>query len=183
MVAERGPIPARSDERRRTNAPADGLEISKAPGGGEVQWTDPPGDPENPKDPAAWHPLAENWYLGLQTSGQAVFFEQSDADTAYLMAENMSRLLKPQFVGMKDVWNREAQQMEHVPAFVRKHIVGADLNALIKGMGLLGSTEGDRRRMRIELQRAGGDAPAEETRGQAIVRQTKHMLGVVDGGA
>lgn len=182
MSASRGPVPKRTELRRRTNAPEDGIEVSKEASGGAPEWMDPPGDDETEEGRRQrWHPVAENWYLGMQTSGQAVFYEQSDADTAYILAENLSRLLKPQFVGMQEVYNRDAGQMEKRPAFVKRHIAGGDLTAVLRGMAALGATEGDRRRMRIELQRDMGTAP-EATRGQQGVRATRHALGVIDGG-
>lgn len=183
MSATRGPVPQRTELRRRTNAPEDGMEVTKGRSGGEPTWMEPPGDDETDEGRRQrWHPVAENWYLGLATSGQSDYYEQSDVDTAYILAEQISRLLKPQFVGMQERWNREAQQMERVPAWITRHISGGDLSAVLKGMSMLLVTEGERRRARIELQR-GGAEEEQETAGQAAVRETRHaLLGVVDGG-
>lgn len=77
-----GPVPARSDQRRRRNAPD--VPLTAAPGG---ERSGPPeADPE-------WHHIALRWYESLETSGQSTFYEDSDWATAYYLAEVMSRSL------------------------------------------------------------------------------------------
>lgn len=49
-----------------------------------VAWPDP--------DPS-WHEAAADWYLSLAQSAQADTYQQSDAATAYVVAENLSRHL------------------------------------------------------------------------------------------
>ncbi|SDL27910.1 hypothetical protein [Streptomyces indicus] len=77
-----------------------------------------------------WHPIATDWYLSLQESGQAVFYQPSDWAMARYAAELMSRGLS----------SDRAPNGQYVAA----------LNSV---MASLLSTEGDRRRVRIELER------------------------------
>ncbi|MFE1321602.1 hypothetical protein [Kitasatospora phosalacinea] len=122
-MGSRGPIPERSEARRRRNRP-DGPEPVQAPFG-------PPAElPDLPEPDMLWHPIASDWYLSLQSSGQAQFYEPSDWATARYAAELMSRLL------MSD-----------------KAPNGQLVAALNSVMGTLLTTEGDRRRARIELER------------------------------
>lgn len=97
-----------------------------------------------PSAKRSWHPTAKKWYEALTTSGQAQFYEPSDWATAYLVAENMSRDLRPRVVGV----TKEGQAVTaSVP------ITGASLAAYLKAMSSLCVTEGDRRRARMELER------------------------------
>ncbi len=131
MVASRGQVPKREEERRRTNAPEDGIEVTKAPGAAVVEVPAPDED---------WHTAAYDWYLSLEDSGQSRFYEPSDWMTAWILAEQMSRLLKPRPTGMFGT-------LAVMP------MSGSDLGAVLKGMSSLMCTEGDRRRMRLELTR------------------------------
>ena len=83
-----------------------------------------------------WHPIARRWYLSLKRSGQAQFYEPSDWMTAKYTADLMSRLL-----------NDDRPSAEMVKA----------LNPL---MASLLTTEGERRRVRMEIERQGESAGA-----------------------
>jgi hypothetical protein len=118
----RGPVPKRSEERRRRNKP-DGPELVKvgAEDGAVVVEMPPPLE--------HWHPLARDWYESLAESGQQVFYQPSDWQTARYVAEAMSRNLEnPRF---------SAQLFA----------------AVMAGMTELMTTEGARRRARVELER------------------------------
>ena len=82
-MGERGPVPKRSDQRRRRNVP-------EGPGMVTVQASDQVSVPE--ADPM-WHPIAKEWFESLRTSAQRVFYEPSDWATARYLAEAMSRNL------------------------------------------------------------------------------------------
>ena len=87
-----------------------------------------------------WHPVAARWFGSLAASGQSVFYESSDWATAYVIAESMS--------------------LEFLSGEPPK---AASLAAWLKGMSSLMVTEGDRRRVRLELERPqseGGDGEA-----------------------
>src|SRR5688572_15066780 len=89
-MGTRGPAPKRSDKRLGHVAKAKKETVQKAPGAAEV------------KVPAAksdWHPLAKRWFWSLAKSGQSVYYEPADWETAWALAESMSREFKPQVVG------------------------------------------------------------------------------------
>ena len=115
-----GPIPKRSDQRRRRNAPEPGQAVQKHPVTGAVK--SPPPDRD-------WHPIARRWYLSLRASGEAAFYEPSDWAAAMFYAEVMTRAL-----------NEDKLQ-------------ASTLAIVAKGMEQLLTTEGDRRRARLEIER------------------------------
>src|ERR1051325_4356255 len=81
-----GPIPKRSEERRRRNKD-DGPAMIQAPSGA------PETLPDLPEPDPLWDPIARDWYLSLRESGQAAFYEPSDWAVARYAAELMSRVL------------------------------------------------------------------------------------------
>lgn len=103
----------------------------------EVQATEADGAAEVavPKGNARWHPVARRWFDALAVSGQSRFYEPSDWATAEVLAESMSRDLR-----------------EGAP------INSGRLAAYLKGFSSLLATEGDRRRVRLELSRPDADA-------------------------
>jgi hypothetical protein len=137
----RGPVPKRTSERRRTNAPEIPAETVKVVG--VVDVPEPDGD---------WHPIASRWYTALAESAQVKYYEPSDWATAYLIAESISRDLQPQVVGITD---RGKPVFETIP------MKGASLAAYLRAMSVLIVTEGDRRRLRIEVQRQAVEAAPE----------------------
>jgi hypothetical protein len=110
--------------------------VTKAPSG-------PPLDlPDLPDADPLWHPIAVDWYLSLRESGQAVFYQPSDWAVARYAADLMSKVLLS----------------ERGPN-------GQLVAALNSVMSSLLTTEGDRRRARMELERkpAGKQTPASVT--------------------
>ena len=136
-----GPPPKRSSERRRRNkeSKADKLEVA-----GTVKPLDP--DEE-------WHPIARQWFESLLESGQREFYEPSDWSLAYLIAESISRDLKPQVIGIHE----ETGEIKRATIPMK----GASLSAYLKAMTALMVSEGDRRRARLELERAAPDESSE----------------------
>jgi hypothetical protein len=119
----RGPIGKRSEERMGHRAKDEADSITKAPSGAPADLDDVP------QASGRWHPTARRWYESLPKSGQSQFYEPSDWAMAHYAAELMSRLLR------EDRLNGQA------------------IAALDGLMARLLSTEGDRRRARIELTR------------------------------
>lgn len=130
-----GPPPKRSEQRRRANKAV--VPVDTAAGAARV---------EEPAANSKWHPVAKRWFESLGRSGQSVFYEPSDWATAYLVAESISRELKPQPIG-----NTEDGQ----PVMATLPPKGASLSAWLRAMTVLMATEGDRRRLRLELSRPG----------------------------
>jgi hypothetical protein len=96
--------------------------------------------PARKRVPAAdkdWHPLAKKWYQALARSGQAAFFEPSDWAEAQVWAEVLSQQL----------------YSEKLSAMMLAAWGAASARLLV--------TEGDRRRVRIELERARPEDPDE----------------------
>lgn len=121
-----GPVPKRSEERRRRNKPA-GAELTKAKStSSSFDWPNPDAD---------WHPLAVDTYMGLRNSGMAQFYEPSDIAVARYVCEAMSRNLKAE--------GRLSAQL---------------FASVMSALTNLGATEGDRRRLRIELDRSEPEA-------------------------
>lgn len=123
-MGARGPIPKRSEERMGHRSKQQKNSRVQAPSG-------PPADlPDLPEPDPLWHPIATDWYLSLQESGQAAFYQPSDWAMARYAAELMSRGLAS---------DRPSN--------------GQYVSALDSVMARLLTTEGDRRRARIELER------------------------------
>jgi hypothetical protein len=135
-MGERGPV----NKRRRLGhvSKAEQAEVVRA--AGQVA--------EAPEPDEDWHPVARRWFESLGRSGQAAFYQASDWETAWVLAESISRELKPQpmVVGKGD-----AAEIEWVSLPPK----GASLAAWLKGFTALLATEGDRRRARVELTRPG----------------------------
>ncbi len=118
-----GPIGKRDAERGRRNKPENEGKVSLAKG------TAYGGDPFPVKD--HWHEMAIDWYESLSESGIREFYERSDWATAMIVAEELTNYFNTST-------SRRSAQM---------------LTALFSMMTSLGATEGDRRRMRIELEK------------------------------
>lgn len=99
-----------------------------------------------PPDPN-WHPVAALWFNALAGSGQAVWYQASDWAAAYVLAETMSREFHPQPMAVGKGSDAHVE-MVTLPA------KSASIAAWLKGMTALLATEGDRRRMALELKRA-----------------------------
>lgn len=123
----KGPVPKRSDQRRRRNKP-DGVQTVRATAGAEITW---------PEAPADWPALITELYESLPVSGQAQFYEQSDVALARVALDGLATTVNS------------------------GKINGQLWSAAMSALGNLGVTEGDRRRMRIELERAAGEDQAE----------------------
>src|SRR5690349_21209022 len=83
-MGARGPVPTRSDQRRRQNKNSDGVETRKGPAAVHV---------EQPAADDSWHEMARDWYESLAESGQARWYQPSDWQTARIWAEILSRQL------------------------------------------------------------------------------------------
>lgn len=141
MATTRGPIPKRSEERRRANKPEVPItKISPSAEAPTIVW------PEADED---WHPLIRDWYESLKASPMAQNFVQTDVSEARIRAEVGHRMLHGAGT--------------HAGVGVSGQLFAAWLASVAE----LGTTEGARRRLRIELQRGeADDAPQREIMGK-----------------
>lgn len=105
---------------------------------------------EMPEPNPEWHPIARDWYVSLSQSGQARFMEPSDWAGARYVAEAVSQNLKgDKFSAMlfSSVWSA--------------------MNDLL-------TTEGARRRVKLEIDRGG---QADETpAGVAVLNDYRNSI-------
>lgn len=134
----RGPVPKRTEERRRRNKP-EGL--TRAPA---VQ-----GIVEAPLLAEDTAPLAREWYDSLKLSGQSQFYEPSDWLAAKFLA---------------------AQMTAHIASGYRSAVQFA---AIWSAMGELLTTEGARRRVRLEIERA---EPKQAPAGVTAIEQFRKRM-------
>lgn len=137
-----GPIPLRSDEK--------GPRHQASESGLELKKGVARGVKKIPKPDPKWAPRAKEWFSSLASSGMVDFYEESDWATAKILCDALTG------------WY----------AKLPKDRSAMLLDIILKQMGNLGATEGERRRMRIEL-----DLPEipEETAGSkamAMYQQT-----------
>lgn len=166
-MGDRGPIPKRSEERRRRNTPERPVDrVAIGADADDLFGDDLPDERvehrhetdrvvavECPPADENWHSIAKMLYTSLQDSGQSMFYEPSDWAAAYLVCESISRDLDEQVVGVTETG-------QTVKDFIP--MKGASLGAYTKILGELGVTEGSRRRLSIELTRAQPERPAGE---------------------
>ena len=74
-----GPVPKRSDQRRRRNK--SDVEVVTTTGARTVSV---------PRMAASWHPIAKRLWKSLKESGQAEFYEPSDWAFAYSLMDDLS---------------------------------------------------------------------------------------------
>lgn len=143
-MSQGGPIPKRSEERRRANK--DVVPVEQPKSGTRLPSPQPEADP-------TWHPIAIRWWDALGESGQAIFYEPSDWAQAYFIAEAMTSCCS-------------------VP---RGRMSSEMFKGVITATSSLMTTEGERRRLRIELKRA--DVEDTETAGVVALRDYKKNIG------
>jgi hypothetical protein len=124
--------------------PAAGVAV-RAPGAEVVEV--PSADP-------SWNPVAVRWYESLAMSGQSKFYEPSDWATAFAVAESMSREFEPQPIVIGTGKDATVQMHRVAPK-------AASVAAWLKAASQLMATEGDRRRMALELERPAPDGDEE----------------------
>lgn len=91
--------------------------------------TAPAAPVKQPRVNGKWHPVAKDWYRSLAESGQAQFFEPSDWQAARIVAGELSYYLRSK--------KRAAMMFSH----------------LWSAMNELLTTEGARRRLKLEIER------------------------------
>lgn len=179
MVATRGRVPARSEERRRTNAPEGPFtKVEEA----EAVAVGIDTDPDIPAAGEHWEDAVVAFYDALRVSPGVIFMYAADWHMAWALCEQWDQNLKPQFVGMEiDADGSSRARMEIVP------MKGATLTALLQGFRAMGVSEEARRRMGYEapaLKHAAARSavPADtgevvQTRDELAAERAKRRLG------
>ena len=98
-----------------------------------------------PEIPADWHDIATMVWDAARNSGQADFYQQSDIAILYSLCEDLSHYKKPFTTKDGIEYDKRSGQM---------------LQTIMSSLASLLLTEGDRRRLRIELQAPPDDKPA-----------------------
>jgi hypothetical protein len=108
-----------------------------------------------PRPDPDWHKIARELYLSCKRSGQADFYQQSDVALLFSLCDDLSYI--------KQQGSRRSSEM---------------LKGVYSALGSLLVTEGDRRRVRIELTEGKDDgaAPASVT----AIASYRQDLGLVD---
>jgi hypothetical protein len=120
-VATRGPVPKRSNTRRRRNTGSEPTVISSRPT--EIPY---------PAD-SKWLPSVKRLWESLAQSGMSQFFEPTDWAFGYITLGVLNDALTNT--------NNTTGQISH-----------AAITGILASLSRLGVTEGDRRRLRIELE-------------------------------
>lgn len=147
-MGSRGPVPKRSDQRRRVNKNPDGP-VTKAPAGEPVQ---PEGASTASAPDPLWHPLIAELWVAAGRSGQSAFWEPSD----WAMLKVGSQVMSDQLGSGRP-----------------SAVMFAAWDAL---MARLLMTEGDRRRLRLELERSKPEDP-DQAAGVASMETWRARLG------
>ena len=152
-MGARGPIPNRSENlaRPRERKGSDEQEVKR----GEMRpVVIPEPDPE-------WHSIALMVWESLSTSGQADFYQQSDWAYAYNLCEELT-VYKTNAVTDKETG--EILYYKRSPEMFK---------GLLSGLSALLMTEGDRRRVRVELT-----APEPEEQPAAVLAIADYRAGL-----
>lgn len=72
---------------------------------------------EAPSADEDWNKIALNFYRAVEQSASRQYFDPIDWMMVYIMAENLSRMLEPQYVGMRNTGSGQEQEAayESVP--------------------------------------------------------------------
>lgn len=128
-----GPVRKRESELARPRARRGGDEPEVSHGIlRPVIWPEP--------DPA-WHEIAKMVWHAAQDSGQADFYQQSDIAYLYNVCEELS------------TYKTSSQWIDKESGEIRTKRSGQMFQSIMSAMTSLLLTEGDRRRVRIELQK------------------------------
>lgn len=198
-MARMGPVPKRSEERIRSGEPAgtpttkvdveqlaaadeDALpfkialpiEVPDYDGAWKVERPD-----KRPAHDAPWHPLVANLWESFSRSGEALYWQPSDWQVAALLCEVVDRDLQPQIIGYTETGSDEDRVKE--PIWGEAPVKGATLAAVMKAAGSLGLTEGDRRRMGLEIKSRYLDRPVSPPAGMPSIAGGRRSI--IAGGA
>ena len=108
-----------------------------------------------------WSPFTLNVWNSASASGMADFYQDTDYAELWMICQELDRYAKPRInTSTGELWYKQSPEM---------------VKALLTGLSNLGFTEGDRRRIRVEL-----DAP-EPAQQSASVTALHLYQGALDG--
>lgn len=148
-----GPVPNRSENLARPRERKGGDQIPVTNGVARpVEWPEPD---------AGWHDIAKMVWDGAKNSGQADFYQQSDIALLYSLCDDLSFYKKPFTTRDGLEYDKRSGQM---------------LQTIMSSLASLLLTEGDRRRVRLELQAPPDPTPAASV---AVMADYRNGLSVV----
>jgi hypothetical protein len=141
-MGQRGPIPERESNLARPRERKGSDEQAAKRGQLQPIAIDWQPDPE-------WSDFTRNVWDSASASGMADFYQDTDYAELWFICQELDRYTKPK-VNTKtgELWHKQSPEM---------------VKALLTGLSNLGFTEGDRRRIRIEL-----DAPEPEATSASV---------------
>ena len=146
-MAVKGPIPKRSAERRRTNKTNEYGETMEADQIEAVAGTFQVPEP-NPR----WHWSAKMVYQSARSSAFARdFYEPTDWAELFVLCETLHRSMGQSYI--LDSSGRPILDQDGEPIMETKPMNGSLLGAITKSLASLGFTEGDRRRLKVEVSK------------------------------
>lgn len=171
-MGERGPVPARSEERRRANTPDHPIwklgpdELKQMPFEIDLEPT-PPEPPtitadevwkaENPNE--RWCKLVRDWYEAIRVDPMVTWMTSADWGALMILLEDLDRELKPQVVGVTPVtYSRELDedtgdgQLGGDAVYAVVPMKGAKMSAVVNFLKAFGIGEANRLRMQKEVQ-------------------------------
>lgn len=142
-MARTGPIPNRSDDlsRERDANRGDRSPVSK---GVALPFEWPMMNPE-------WNEVAMRIWKGAQESGQSAYYQASDVAMLYMMCDEITAYSEPTPVFNKRTGEPVIDEVTGRQVTVT-HRSPMMLTSIMSGLSSLLLTEGERRRVRIELE-------------------------------
>ena len=172
-MANTGPVPKPSAERRRRNKRTEAGESTES----EILLVDPAVAAVDAPPPSEdWHHIARDLYCSVLESAFNHLYEPSDWMMLYTMCESLSRDLGEQVVGVTD----EGEVIRDVIP-----LKGASITGYLKWATALMLTVGDRRRLRLEIDRQqAAEAVMRAATGPEVVASREELFKprVIDGG-
>jgi hypothetical protein len=167
IVADKGPVPLRSEERRRTNEPAHPIwklgpdQLAALPFQIDMSPTPPPlptrseGQAWNDAHPdSKWCQLVTDWYEAIKVDPMVAWMTSADWGALMVLLEDLDRELKPQVVGITPA--TYSTQLDEViggePVLATVPMKGAKMSAIVNFLKAFGIGEANRLRMQKEVQ-------------------------------
>lgn len=140
--------------------------------------------PEPPEANPQWHQIIKDWWEALRADPVRLTMTAGDWMTAKIVAESMSRDLKPQVVGVISPY-KDNETGEFIPGDLKYDIVpinGARMGAFLKFCSLIGLTEGARRGVGLHIKLGLTTDNLQKPRGEKVAKGNRAALFAVPDG-